>query len=245
MRGLAVVLGAVVFAACSVDRQPLVVFAAASATEVSAGLAESFEGATGIPVVVSTAASSTLARQIEAGAPAEVALLVGEEWPDWLEVRERIGDLVPVARGHLVVVQPSASPEVGSLGGLADMDRVALADPAHVPAGRFAREALTRAGLWDRVQPRAVYLPNVRAALAAVAGGHAQAALVYASDATVAKGIQIAPVLPDSLQPRIVWTCAAVTGARREAKAFCEHARNRLDVWTEAGFEPLRQPVSP
>ena len=176
----------------------LVVFAAASATDAASDLGRAFEAETGAPVTISTGATSTLAHQIAAGAPADAMLFAGTEWADWLEARGTIQAPVVVARGALVVVVPSDAPAWRGIEPLADAPRVAMADPSHVPAGQFAREALERAGLWRTVESRVVPFPDVRAALGAVASRKVDAGIVYASDAGSTPRVRVAARIPDS-----------------------------------------------
>lgn len=242
MRRLAVLV--VVLAGCGTEAEPLVVFAAASTADVSADLASAFERETGQRVAVSVGATSTLARQIAAGAPADAALLVGDEWVHWLE--ESSGPLasVEVARGALAVVVPREAPEwkPARLGAITEADRIAMADPSHVPAGRFARAMLEAAGLWEAMEPRVVPLPHVRAALAAVETGQAEAAVVYASDLAVSTRVRRAVPIPDSLQPHIaircVVTAASVSPRWQHAQDWCSRARSEASVWASRGFLP-------
>ena len=218
----------------------LLVFAAASATDVASDLASAFESETGEAVAVSTGATSTLAHQIAAGAPADVMLFAGTEWAEWLEARGRIHEPVVVARGALVIVVPAGAAEWRGIEPLADAQRVALADPSHVPAGQFAREALERSGLWRTVESRVVPFPDVRAALGAVASGKVDAGIVYASDAGSTSRVRVAAVIPDSLQPRIEYVCAPVEGRQRRASAreFCRIAAQQPGLWRRRGFLP-------
>ena len=168
-------LAALVLAGCT-DAPDATVLAAASTVDVVEPVASELSA----DVRVSGAASSVLARQIAAGAPADVFVSADPEWVDWLAGRG-VGVLRQsvVATGALVVV---GAGEASDDAGAALAGRVAIADPSHVPAGRYARKALERQGLWRRVRPRAVFTADVRAALVAVQTGAADRAVVYASD---------------------------------------------------------------
>ncbi|OZC03134.1 molybdate ABC transporter substrate-binding protein [Rubricoccus marinus] len=218
----------------------LTVFASASAADAAQDLAEAFEGKTRI----SPGATSALARQIDAGAPASVALLVGDEWVDWLGSRQRLsGEPIEVSRGALAVVVPARDSAWASLRPLARVERLALADPAHVPAGRFAQAALERAGLWRGVSSRVIPFADVRAALGAVASGRADAAVVYQTDARLSNRVRTAALFPDSLVAPIVYRCAVVAGSGREAEgeAFCAHARASGETWRRRGFRAVQK----
>lgn len=236
MRPLALFL---LLAAGCAPEEPLVVFASASATDVATDLATQSENWHGIPVSVSTGATSTLARQIDAGAPANVALLVGDDWSDWLGARQRLLGLpVDVAFGGLAVVIPRGAREWSDLSPLVQIGRVALADPAHVPAGRFAERALQRAGLWRQMESRVVPFPDVRSALGAVASGRADAAVVYETDVRRSDRVRVATVLPDSLLSTITYRCLVLAGSDRvaEAQRFCREAQSSVDIWERLGF---------
>lgn len=207
-----------------------VVFAAASTTDVVQGVASQIEAETGRAVLVSVGATSTLARQIARGAPADVFVAADPAWVDWLRregvpVRQR----QTVARGRLVVVGPPGSTAADLRAALAG--RIAIADPSHVPAGRYARQSLAAAGLWAEVEPRVVAVGDVRAALAAVEVGAADRAVVYASDAC------------RSARAAVVWTLPPSDIRFEVARLATDRGDDvygsltRLEVWTAAGFE--------
>ena len=208
-RALALVL---LLVGCAPEPEPLVVFAAASMTEVAHQMAEVYERETGQDVLVSIGATSTLARQIEACGPADVLLAPSEEWVERLQTSGFLHTEQTIAEGALAVVVAESAAPWSHFQHMTQIDRLALADPAHVPAGRFAQAALEQAGLWEVVEPRVIPLPHVRAALAAVASGQADAAIVYASDLAVSDQVKEAVAWPDSLQPEIRFVCAEVGG---------------------------------
>ena len=225
----------------------VVVFAAASLTDVAAALADSFETAhPDVRVTVSVGASSTLARQVAAGAPADVFLSASPEWTDTLAAAGWLdGPARGLAGNRLVVLGRAGAAAMRGPGELLGVRRLALADPAHVPAGRYAREALERAGLWERVAASVVPLPDVRAAAAAVETGAAEAAIVYASDARAATRARVLLVWPEVLAPRVRLTAAVVaradTSARADARALLAFvtAPARAATWQAFGFTPL------
>lgn len=167
-RGLAILL---LFTACA-QKAELQVFAAASLTDALTEIGRAYEQESGTRVVFNFAGSNVLARQIESGAPADLFLSADERTMNRVKVMERAS----VLSNWLVLVGANAPREL--LG-----KRVALGDPASVPAGIYARDYLSRAGLWDQIAPHVIPTENVRAALAAVQSGNADAAIVYATDA--------------------------------------------------------------
>lgn len=203
---------------------PITVFAAASLTDAMTAATDAFTAATGIPVRLSFASSSTLARQIEAGAPADLFASANESWMDYLAERGMIdlGSRVSPLANTLVLVAPTegsaasvAAPAEAPDGlppgtALADLlesvlganGRLAVGDPDHVPAGLYARQALETLGLWSAMEGRLARADNVRAALALVARGEAPAGIVYATDAAIADGVAIVARFPaDSTGP--------------------------------------------
>lgn len=216
------VLAASAFAAHAADR--LVVFAAASLKNALDEIA-ALQAA---KPVVSYGASSALARQIENGAPADLFISADLEWMDYLE-REAL--LAPGTRrnllgNRLVLVAPRAQPlQLEPAPGfplakaLGD-GRLALAEPASVPAGKYAKAALEKLGVWPQVARRIAATENVRAALALVARGEAPLGIVYRSDAAAEPAVVVAGVFPADSHPPIVYPIAAVKGAKPEAQAF-------------------------
>ena len=215
------------------DAPDVVVFAAASTTDVVEAVARQVEAETGRSVAVSVGASSVLARQIARGAPADVYVTADSAWVGWLAARGvAVRQRRVVAGGRLVVVGPAGSRVADLRSALAG--RVALADPAHVPAGQYARRALEARGLWDDVAPRVVAAGDVRGALAAVQTGAADRAVVYATDAAKAGGVAVVWRLPPS--PAVRFEVAQIT----ESGSGVFAALARPDGWTAAGFEPVR-----
>ena len=168
LRGLAFLL---LFTACA-QKAELQVFAAASLTDSLTEIGRAYERETGAKVVFNFAGSNVLARQIESGAPADLFLSADERTMNRVKVIERAS----VLSNRLVLVGAHSPRDL--LG-----KKVALGDPASVPAGIYARDYLTRIGLWDQIEPHVIPTENVRAALAAVKSGNADAAIVYATDA--------------------------------------------------------------
>ncbi len=208
-------------------------FAAASLAEVMTEIAAAYRVAGGENVRLSFAASSQLARQIEAGADADLFVSADEPWMDYLAERGLIdpGSRVSLLGNRLVLVSPAASivaldirpgfPLAGALGN----GRLACADPDSVPAGRYAREALTKLGVWTQIEPRLARAENVRAALALVVRGEAPLGIVYETDAAIEHQVRTVGVFPESSHAPIRYPVALVHGAGPRSAAFLTYLR--------------------
>ncbi len=199
----------------------VLVFAAASLKPALDEIAASADVASIGEVKVSYAASSQLARQIEAGAPAAIFVSADQDWMDYLAERKRIvadsrGDLLGNA---LVLVAPKDStaaleiaPGFDLAGALGADGRLALGEPNSVPAGKYAKAALTKLGVWDAVSTRIVAADNVRAALNFVARREAPLGVVYRSDATSEPAVRVVATFPDDTHAPIVYPAALIAG---------------------------------
>jgi molybdate transport system substrate-binding protein len=199
------------------DRQRApVVLAASSLQEALEAAAEAWAAKGHKKPVLSFAASSALARQIEAGAPADLFISADEEWMDALEAKHlvRQGSRVPLLGNSLVLIARASSkadliiapdfPIAGALEG----GRLALADPSSVPAGRYAQDAFEHLGVWPQVSDHIAAAQNVRAALALVARGEAPLGVVYATDAQAEPKVRVVDVFPPSSHAPIVYPIA-------------------------------------
>lgn len=223
---------------------PLTIFAAASTTDAVEAVIERYESLGGGPVRASFAASSTLAKQLAAGAPGAVYLSANEAWMDWLAARDGIiGDSrVDLLANDLVLIVPKGAEAPESLDGLSgylDDGRLAMGDPTHVPAGRYARAALERLGLWQDLRRKAAFGSDVRAALALVGRGEAEAGIVYATDARISKDVRVAARFPADSHPPIRYLLALVSGratpAARDFHAFLR-GQEAAAVFRDHGF---------
>jgi molybdate transport system substrate-binding protein len=210
--------------------QPVTVFAAASLTDVMKDLAALWQQQGHAAPRTSLAASSTLARQIEQGAPANVFASADEQWMDYLAKRDLIvpGTRKDLLRNDLVLVVPSAQKRAIAIGPGFDLNavlgangRLAVGDPAHVPAGIYAEQALKKLGVWDAAQPRLAPAEDVRGALLLVERGEAPAGIVYATDAAASPGVAVAGIFPASSHDPILYPFAIVkAGDDKEARDF-------------------------
>ncbi len=224
----------------------LTVSAAVSLTEALEEAATAYRAAGGTPVVFNFAGSNTLARQIVNGAPADVFISADEMQMDVVEKAGLVaaGTRAPVVTNRLVLVVDSRSPvkAVSDLGA-AEVRRIAIGDPAAVPAGVYARQYLERSGQWGRVEPKVVPVGNVRAALTAVQNGSADAAFVYATDARTAPALRVVATITGPDAPRIVYPGSVVTTTRQPAAAaqFLEFLRTppARAIFERHGFAPV------
>ena len=230
----------------------VLVFAAASLANVLGDIDRTFTADTGIRVTSSLAASSTLAKQIEAGAPADVYFSADLQWMDYLQERGllRAGSRRELLGNSLVLIAPAGSSLRVNIGPGFDLSRLlgggrlAIADPDSVPAGIYARQALEKLGAWSGIVPRLVRAENVRAALEYVARGDAPLGIVYRTDALVEKRVRIVGVFPADSHPPIVYPVALTRGAGAAAQryiAFITGAEAR-PIFRKWGFEPLSPP---
>ncbi len=223
----------------------VVVFAAASLADALGEIGRDFEARSGLRVVLSFGGSNDLARQIRAGAPADVFVSASAERMDEVERAGlvRAADRVDLLSNRLVVVVPAAAlARPATPEDLVGVRRLALGDPQAVPAGIYARQWLEKRGLWERVRDRVVPTLDVRAALAAVESGNADAGIVYRTDAAISRRVRVALEVPAGEAPRIVYPAALLAGARGPAaRAFYEHLQTRTarEVFERLGFEFL------
>ena len=223
------------------------VLAAASLQESLTAAADAF-AATGQPrPVLSFAASSALARQIDAGAPADLFVSADEPWMDFVAAKKLIRPETRVSflTNRLVLVAPAAQPLAldikpgfGLAAALGD-GKLAMGDPDSVPAGKYGKAALTSLGVWAAVEPKVARAENVRAALAFVSRGEARAGIVYETDARAAKGVTVVGVFPGTSHPPITYPLAVLAGSTNPAagpfRAFLLSSAGRA-IFARYGF---------
>ncbi len=239
MRALIFLL--LVIFAVPLHAQPVTVFAAASLREAVEEIALSYPH----KVTTSFAGSGTLARQIAAGAPADVVILAHADWADWMEDRSLILEDTrrDVAGGSLVVVgAPDArpfsdDPDNKELFEALRGGRLAMGQRDGVPAGNYAREWLQSTGLWGPLLPSLAETDNVRAALALVAQGAAPLGIVYASDAVSEPRVRVLYTVPATAHSPIRYPAAAVTEAGRAFLALLAD-ESAAAIFAKHGFAP-------
>jgi molybdate transport system substrate-binding protein len=227
---------------------PLSIFAAASLTNAFTDIGTLWQAQGHPPIKFNFAASSTLAQQIEHGAPADLFASADELWMDHLVKTQHIrpetradfagNSLVLVERrdtGKPITLKPGAN----LAGVLGTGGRLAVGDPASVPAGIYARQALEKLGLWESVKDRLAPADSVRTALLLVAHGEAPAGIVYVTDAQTSPGLLIAGHFPAGSHDPIRYPAAATTLAHLpEATEFLAflHSQPAGDVFAHYGF---------
>lgn len=229
-------------------QEPITVFAAASMTNALQDIAKAYTAANGVPVRFSFASSSDLAKQVESGAPANIFISADNRWMDYLETRNLIVKDTRVAPigNSLVLIVPASAPKQVTIGPNLDIDALLGKDgklvtgiPESVPVGVYAKAALTKLGLWDKVRPRLVGAESVRAALALVERGEAAAGIVYATDAAIAKNIVVAGTFPADSHEPVVYPFALVKGNDTPAaKAFFTYLQgaDAKAIYAKYGF---------
>lgn len=223
----------------------LQVFAAASLTDALREISAAYQKTSGDKPVLNLGASSTLARQIQEGAPADLFLSADEAKMDGLERRKLLlaGTRRSVLSNTLVVVVPvDSSLKISAPADLAaaSIRALALAEPQSVPAGIYAKEYLKKKGLWSKVIDRVVPTENVRAALAAVESGNVDAGIVYRTDAGISKKVRVAYEVPEAEAPDISYPFAVLADAERReaARRFLDYLASppSLAVFRRYGF---------
>jgi molybdate transport system substrate-binding protein len=228
------------------------VFAASSLTDSLKEIAAAYEHKSSDKIVFNFAASSVLARQIEEGAPADIFFSADEAKMDALQAKGLItkGTRVSLLSNILVLVAPLDS--AASMKRVQDLtnstiQRIALADPRTVPIGIYARQHLQKLGLWDAIERKAVIVENVRAALAAVEAGNADAAFVYKTDAAISRNVKIAVEIPREQGPAISYPVALTANAPHDpaARQFLDYVLGKdvAKIFTKFGF--ITQPRTP
>ncbi len=226
----------------------ITVLAAASLTDALNAIGDAYHTKSGNTVKFSFAGSSTLAKQIEAGAPADVFASASEDWMKYLADRKLID---PASRfspigNTLVMIAPASldrapftiSSKLDLVALLGTGGRLAVADPAHVPAGVYAKQALTHYGLWDGVQSHLAVADDVRGALAFVARGETPLGIVYKTDALISKSVKAVATFSEDSHDKITYPFALVKGAHPEAAGFLAYLKTNAAkaVFDKYGF---------
>ncbi len=214
LAALALIFGLAV--APAAHAQELLVYAAASLTDALQEVARD----TGQKARFSFAASSTLARQIENGAPADIFASADEEWADYLARHGKLaaGTRTTLLSNRLVLIAPADRTTTAAIAKGTDFaallgnGRLATGDPAHVPVGKYARQALEWLDAWGTVEPKLARAESVRAAMALVERGEAPLGIVYATDAASNPRVKVVGMFPAESHPQIAYPFAIVAG---------------------------------
>ena len=234
-------------ASAAVSAADVTVFAAASLKEAMDQQAKTFEASTGNKVIVSYGASNTLAKQIEAGAPADIFISADLDWMDYLDQRRLLAPNTrfDLLRNTLVLIAPASSTSTLRIGpnfGLAaalGTEKLAMANPDSVPAGKYGKSALEKLGVWASVEKQVARAENVRAALALVSRGEAPFGIVYRTDALADKGVKIIDTFPRDSHPPIIYPATLLaTSKSAAAKSLMDYLQSApaRSVWEKYGF---------
>jgi len=233
---------------CAQERQRgPVVLGAASLQEALEEVADAWAADGHARPVLSFAGTSSLARQAEGGAPADIFFSADAEWMDWLDERMliRTGTRRDVLSNSLAFIAADGTDATMSLARFAGRpgdERLAMADPAAIPAGRYARAALVKMEFWDALQDHIVPTENVRAALALVERGEARYGIVYASDALASNKVVELEQIPETATPDIRYPAALLAASQhKDATAFLAYLSGdeAAAIFRAHGFEPL------
>ena len=235
--------------AVAAQQPQILVFAAASLTEAVQEVSTSYERSARVTVKSSFDSSSVLARQIEAGAPADVFFAADTAWMDYVQTRNLIkpGSRQNLLGNSLVLIAPAQSqiqlkiaPHFPLAAALGD-GRLATGDPDSVPAGRYARTALTTLGVWGEIAPRLARAEDVRVALLYVARGEAPLGIVYATDARADKAVRVVDTFPADTHEPIVYPIALTQSAKSQTAGFVAYLSGPQgrDIFVKHGFTVL------
>ena len=240
--GKALGVAAAVLFACGTLTSPaqsqgegLIVFAAASLKNALDDINAEWQKETGKKAVISYAASSALAKQIEQGAPAQMFISADLAWMDYLAGKSPIS---PETRSnllgnHIVLITPKDQAKTieikpgFDLAGFLGDGRLAMANVASVPAGKYGKAALEKLNVWASVSDKVAQADNVRAALLLVSRGEAAAGIVYQTDAAADPNVKIVGIFPEDTHPPIIYPVALTAGASHpDAAAFLDYVKS-------------------
>lgn len=233
----------------------ITIFAAASMKNALDEIDAAFTARTGIKVTASYAASSTLAKQIEQGAPADMFISADTAWMDYAGAKKSINESsrMNLLGNSLVLIAPKDSKIDNvaiapgfDLARLAGDGRIASGDVKSVPAGKYARAALEKLGAWQAAEPKFAMADNVRAALTLVARNEAALGIVYSTDARIEPSVKIVGTFPADSHPAIIYPVAATATAKPQALDYLAFLRSTAakHIFERHGFRFLVSPIS-
>lgn len=242
-------------APAAAQEKTLTVFAAASMKNALDEIDAAYAAKSGVKVVASYAASSTLAKQIEQGAPADIFVSADADWMDYAIARKTISapTRVNLLGNSIVLIAPRDSSidkvAIGpgfDLARLAGDGRIATGDVKAVPSGKYARAALEKLGAWSAAEPKFAMAESVRGALALVARGEAPLGIVYSTDAKIEPGVRIVASFPAGSHPAIIYPAAATATAKPEAAGYLVFLRSSAAkaIFEKYGFAFLVSPTT-
>jgi molybdate transport system substrate-binding protein len=233
----------------------LTVFAAASMKNALDDVDAAYTAKTGVKITASYAASSTLAKQIEQGAPADIFVSADTDWMDYATNKKTINEptRVNLLGNSIVLIAPKDS-KIGQvaigkgfdLAKLAGDGKIATGDVKAVPVGKYAKAALEKLGAWQAAEPKFAMAESVRAALALVARGEAVLGIVYSTDAKVEPGVKIVGIFPADSHPPIIYPAAATATAKPDAGGYLAFLRTSAakTIFEKYGFQFLVSPTT-
>jgi len=228
--------------------QKITVFAAASLTNAITEIANAYENEKGVKIQTSFAASSTLAKQIEKGAPADIFMSADDKWMNYLQEKNLIsaGNRANLLANNLVLIAPKGKTfkvEMdksfnfsGAFNG-----RLCTGETDSVPVGIYAKQSLKNLNWWDSIKMRLVGTQDVRAALVFVERGECEAGIVYETDAKISGKVQTIASFPDASHDPISYPLALVKGANAEAAGFYDYLKSDKAkvIFIKYGFKPM------
>jgi len=226
---------------------PVMVFAAGSLTDVISEIVDSFEVKYNVKVQTNIASSGTLARQIEQGGEPDVYISASKRWADYVD---SLGYFLPgtktaIAYNELVAIVPLSSPlkmatidSTLNFVSLLGKDHLSIGDPAHVPAGEYARQALKNYGWFDKLNGKTLPAKDVRSALMVVEMEEAPLGIVFRTDAQKSSKVKILNTFPEASHNPIVYT-GGVCKDNNIAKQFFKYVKSDAakSIWTKNGFK--------
>ena len=222
--------------------EKLIVFTPSSLINVMEEIANAFEKDQGQKVVLSIGGTSQLARQLKAGAPADVFISADQRWMDWVNENKLIDEnsQAVFAGNRLVVAVRVETENWADIEALLTQFPFAMGEPDSVPVGQYGREALIFKGWWGRAKSHAVYGENVRVTLRRVALGEVGAAIVYATDAIVEPSVRVLMTFPSESHSSISYWIARTSMAKTGAAEFLEFLKSSTAgaIFARAGFLP-------
>ena len=225
----------------------LTVLAAASLTDALTDINKSYQAKTTTTIKTSFSSSSTLAKQIESGLPADIFISADLKWMDYLYDKGKIdgNSRVQLLGNSLVLIAPKGKAFKAALvkgGNLANAfaGNLCTGETETVPVGKYAKEALQNLGLWDAIKARVVGAEDVRSALAFVESGECEAGIVYGTDADISKKVEIVAHFPEDSHAAIIYPMALVSQAP-EAKAYFTYLQSTeaASIFKKYGFKRL------
>ena len=228
-------------------KHTIMVFSAASLTDVLSEIIDSFETKYPVEVKTNLASSGTLARQIEQGGTPDVYISASKKWANYVDSLEFLlkGYKQEIAKNELVLIAPAdgklALQDIDSttdLVSLLNTGKLSMGDPAHVPAGKYAKQSLEYYGWFDEISPKILPAKDVRSALMVVEMGEAPLGIVYVTDAKKSRKVKIFGTFPEASHKPIVYV-AGVCKEGNDAKEFFNflNSAETIPIWTKYGFK--------